>query len=74
MGVREYSIWIEACTGPGVAHHTWIPTRIPDWQTGKPVIEDVEGAPGEPSSTYVSRRGPLAARTTVLLPTSRAGW
>ena len=65
MGVVEYSVWIEAA--PEQVWRTYVdPTRIPDWQTGKPVIEDVQGAPGEPGSTYVSRRGPLAARTTVL--------
>ena len=65
MGVLENSIWIQAA--PEQVWRTYVdPTRIPDWQTGKPVIEDVEGAPGEPGSTYVSRRGPLAARTTVL--------
>ena len=42
------------------------PRRIPDWQTGKPVIEDVRGNPGEAGSSYVARRGKLAASTTVL--------
>ena len=65
MGVLEYSVWIKAA--PEQVWDTYVdPTRIPDWQTGKPVIEDVQGAPGEPGSTYVSKRGPLAARTTVL--------
>jgi uncharacterized protein YndB with AHSA1/START domain len=65
MGVVEYSVWINAA--PEQVWHTYAdPDRIPDWQTGKPVIEDVHGAPGEPGSTYLSRRGPLAAHTTVL--------
>ena len=65
MGVIEYSVWIDAA--PEQVWRTYVdPTRIPDWQTGKPVIADVQGAPGEPGSTYVSKRGPLAARTTVL--------
>ena len=65
MGVVEYSVWIDAAP-----EHVWgiyvDPTRVPDWQTGKPVVGDIQGSPGEPGSTYVSRRGPLAARTTVL--------
>lgn len=65
MGVVEYSVWIKAA--PEQVWHIYVdPNRIPDWQTGKPVIEDVQGAPGEPGSKYLSRRGPLAARTTVL--------
>ena len=65
MGVLEYSVWIMAA--PEQVWNTYVdPTRIPEWQTGRPVIEDVQGAPGEPGSSYVSRRGPLAARTTVL--------
>ena len=42
------------------------PLTIPDWQTGRPVIWEVVGAPGEPGSSYRSKRGPLVARTTVL--------
>jgi uncharacterized protein YndB with AHSA1/START domain len=65
MGVLEYSVWINAA--PETVWGTYVdPTRIPDWQTGRPVIAEVRGAPGEPGSSYVSRRGPLAARTTVL--------
>jgi uncharacterized protein YndB with AHSA1/START domain len=65
MGVLEYSVWINAA--PELVWRIYVdPTRIPDWQTGKPVIGDVQGAPGEPGSTYVSRRGPLVAHTTVL--------
>lgn len=69
MGGYVYSIWIEAT--PAQVWHTYAdPHRIPEWQTGKPVIEDVHGAPGEPGSTYVSKRGPLAAQTTVLTSTA----
>ena len=65
MGEVEYSVWIEAA--PAQVWRTYVdPTRIPLWQTGKPVIRDVRGAPGEPGSTYVSQRGPLVARTRVL--------
>ena len=65
MGKLVYSVWIEAA--PSQVWRTYVdPERIPEWQTGKPVIGDVRGAPGEPGSTYVSKRGPLTARTTVL--------
>jgi hypothetical protein len=65
MGEYVYSVWIKAT--PAQVWETYVdPARIPEWQTGKPVIEDVRGDPGEPGSTYVSRRGPLVARTTVL--------
>ena len=65
MGVLEYSVWIKAA--PEQVWGTYVdPSRIPDWQTGRPVVEDIRGVPGEPSSTYVSRRGRLTARTMVL--------
>jgi uncharacterized protein YndB with AHSA1/START domain len=65
MGEFVYSVWIKAA--PARVWRTYVdPNRIPEWQTGKPVIGDVRGAPGEPGSSYVSRRGPLTARTTVL--------
>ena len=64
MGVLEDSVWINAT--PEQVWQTYVdPTRIPEWQTGKPVIGDVHGGPGEPGSTYVSRRGPFSAHTTV---------
>ena len=65
MGVLECSIWI-AATPEQVWHVYADPLRIPDWQTGKPVIKDVHGSAGEPGATYVSKRGPFAAGTTVL--------
>jgi deazaflavin-dependent oxidoreductase (nitroreductase family) len=65
-------------TDAGTDHSVWIradreavwdvytdPRRIPEWQTGSPVVEDVQGT-GEPGSTYVSRRGRLVARTVVV--------
>ena len=65
MGELVYSVWIKAV--PAQVWRTYVdPNRIAEWQTGKPVIGDMRGPPGEPGSTYVSRRGPLAARTTVL--------
>lgn len=65
MGVLEHSVWIEAT--PERVWRTYVdPTCIPDWQTGKPVIGEVAGLPGEPGSSYQSKRGPLIARTTVL--------
>ena len=65
MGELAHSVWIEAA--PAAVWRTYVdPHRLPDWQTGRPVIEDVQGGPGSPGSSYVSRRGPLVARTMVL--------
>ena len=65
MGEVEHSVWLDAL--PERVWRTYAdPARIPDWQTGRPVITDVRGTPGEVGATYTSRRGPLAARTTVL--------
>lgn len=65
MGVLEQSVWIHA--DPERVWSVYVdPMRIPDWQTGSPVIEDVHGAADAPGSTYVSRRSPGKARTTVV--------
>ena len=65
MGVIEHSVWIQA--QPDEVWRVYVdPLRIPDWQTGSPVIDDVRGSAEEPGSTYSSRRGPLTARTVVL--------
>ncbi len=64
MGELAYAVWINAA--PERVWRAYVdPNRIPEWQTGKPVIGDLHGGPGELGSTYVSRRGPLVARTTV---------
>lgn len=65
MGEVSYSVWIRA-TPEQVWRSYADPATVPDWQTGTPVIHEVKGPPGVPGSTYVSRRGPFAARTTVL--------
>ena len=66
MGVLEHSVWINADP-----EQVWCvyadPSRIPDWQTGRPVIVDLHGHWDEPGSSYVSKRGPLSAHTTVLV-------
>jgi uncharacterized protein YndB with AHSA1/START domain len=65
MGEFAYAVWIDAA--PELVWRVYVdPHRIPEWQTGRPVIGDVQGSPGEPGSAYVSRRGPLAARTTIV--------
>lgn len=65
MGIAEYSIFIHAV--PEVVWRIYAdPSRIPQWQTGSPSIEDINGGPGEPGASYVSKRGPLSARTTVI--------
>jgi hypothetical protein len=36
--------------------------RIPEWQTGKPVVADLHGPVGTAGSSYTSRRGRLSAQ------------
>ena len=65
MGELAYAVWIDAA--PEQVWRAYVdPHRVPEWQTGRPVIEDVQGGAGEVGSTYVSRRGRLVARTTVV--------
>ncbi len=65
MGQVEYSVWIDAA--PESVWQAYVdPARIPDWQTGRPSVVDVEGRAGEPGSSYRTRRGPLVARTVVV--------
>jgi len=65
MRERQFSVVIDA--EPEQVWRTYVdPRRVPEWQTGKPVIVDVRGDGARPGSTYVSRRGRFAARTTVL--------
>jgi uncharacterized protein YndB with AHSA1/START domain len=64
MGAVDYSVWIRAL--PEDVWRVYVdPSRIPQWQTGSPLIEEVHGPADQPGSTYVSRRSPGAARTTV---------
>ena len=65
MGAIEYSVWIR-CTPEELWRIYVDPMRIPEWQTGSPVIDEIHGAGDQPGSTYVSRRRPGAARTTVI--------
>ena len=65
MGTLEHAVWIQAA--PDTVWPVYVdPLRLPDWQTGSPVIEDVRGSGDVRGSTYISRRGPGAATTTVL--------
>lgn len=65
MGTIEHSVWIKA--RPEDVWATYVdPSRLPEWQTGSPVIAGIDGPAGRPGSTYSSSRGPGTARTTVL--------
>ncbi len=66
MGVLEHSVWVDADPEQVWSVYT-DPSRIPDWQTGRPVIVDLQGRGDEPGASYISKRGPLSAHTTVLL-------
>ena len=61
----EYAVSIAA--SPAAVWDVYVdPVRIPDWQTGSPSIEQVDGTAGELGSSYVSRRGAGSAHTTVV--------
>jgi uncharacterized protein YndB with AHSA1/START domain len=65
MGTADYSVWIDAT--PEQVWRVYVnPSRIPEWQTGSPTIEEVRGSGDQPCRSYVSRRRPGAARTTVM--------
>ncbi len=66
MSVVEQSVWVRS--DPEQVWRVYAdPSRVPDWQTGRPVILDLHGHWEEAGSSYVSKRGPLSARTTVLV-------
>ena len=65
MGILEHSVWIKA--RPEDVWKAYVdPGRLPEWQTGSPVIADVHGMAGQTGSTYASSRRPGTARTAVL--------
>jgi uncharacterized protein YndB with AHSA1/START domain len=65
MGSLTVSVWIKAT--PEQVWRIYVdPSRIPDWQTGKPVVSRVDGLPGVVGATYLSRRGRLSATTLVV--------
>jgi uncharacterized protein YndB with AHSA1/START domain len=65
VGAVDYVIWIDA--PPDQVWRVYVdPSRIPEWQTGCPVIEEMRGAAGQLGSSYVARRRPGAAHTTVI--------
>jgi deazaflavin-dependent oxidoreductase (nitroreductase family) len=64
-GRAGHTVWIRA--EPDAVWDVYAdPRRIPEWQTGSPVIEELHGE-GEAGTTYVSRRGRLVARTVILV-------
>src|SRR5829696_7410791 len=64
VGVIQHSVWIQA--QPDEVWRLYVnPSRVADWQTGSPV-EGITGPGDEPGTTYVSRRSPGAAYTTVV--------
>ena len=61
----RYSIWI--AVGPELVWDVFTDlNRIPEWQTGRPVVTDASGRGDVPGTTYTVRRGHAAARTAVL--------
>lgn len=65
MGTAEYCIFIHAA--PDLVWSVYAdPSRIPQWQTGSPSIDDIHGGPGDLWASYISKRGSLSARTTII--------
>ncbi len=64
MGAVQQSIWIGAASGLVWDVYTDL-DRIAEWQTGDPRVVEASGRGGEVGTTYIVRRGPGAARTTV---------
>ena len=65
MGVLEYSVWIEAA--PELVWRAYVdPTRIPEWQTGRPVIGDVQGEFGVRARAMCQARMLVAARASAV--------
>lgn len=65
MGVSEHSVWVEA--DPDAVWRVYAdPSRIPEWQTGRPVVTVTRGGGDDVGSTFISKRGPLSARSTVV--------
>lgn len=49
MGAVDYSVWIKA--SPEQVWRVYVdPSRIPEWQTGSPVIEEVHGSADQPAA------------------------
>ena len=71
MGAVDYPVWIKA--SPEQVWRVYVdPSRIPEWQTGSPVIEEVHGSADPPGSSYVSRRRPGPRALLSRRPTSPA--
>ncbi len=65
MATHRYSIWIDAA--PELVWEIFTNLdRIPEWQTGDPVVTDVSGKGDVAGTTYAVKRGPGVAHTMVL--------
>lgn len=65
MATHRYSIWIDA--SPELVWEIFTDLeRIPEWQTGGPIVTNVSGRGDVAGTTYAVRRGPGVAHTTVL--------
>lgn len=65
MATHRYAIWIDA--PPDLVWEIFTDLdRIPEWQTGDPLVTDASGRGDAVGTTYAVRRGPAVAHTTVL--------
>jgi uncharacterized protein YndB with AHSA1/START domain len=65
LATHRYSIWIDAA--PELVWEIFTDLdRIPEWQTGGPVVVEASGRGDVAGTTYAVRRGPGIARAMVL--------
>lgn len=65
MASYRFSTWIDAA--PELVWDVFTDLdRIPEWQTGHPVVTDASGHGDVRGTTYSVRRGPATSRTEVL--------
>jgi len=65
MATHRHSIWIDAAPELVWGIVTDL-DRLPEWQTGGPVVTEASGRGDVAGTTYAVRRGPTVAYTTVL--------
>lgn len=65
MATHRHSVWIDAAPDQVWEIFTDL-DRIPEWQTGEPVVFEATGRGDVAGTTYAVRRGPAVAHTTIL--------
>lgn len=60
MGTISHEVLVDATPADLWRVHA-DPRRVPEWQTGAPVVEGLEGDGASPGSSYTVRRGRLVS-------------